>query len=175
MKNEKKNYMDFLMIKIWQILKRFTRSFHQAQISYFWRVDWYITYRTCFIKIQISGWKHGNTESQRIEKYNRFNSNIFQEFGQQMKEFFKWSSMINYFFIIIRFVFFLWCHFFKMCSNEQILVYLSGNTLKNEKKIAQFVTNFSAFDKPNSNMIIFYSAYNVWVFICYYIEWLWGR
>ena len=28
----------YLMIKIWQILKDFARSFHQAYTSYFWRV-----------------------------------------------------------------------------------------------------------------------------------------
>ena len=37
MKNEK-NYMGFLIPKVWQILKPFAGAFHQAQTSYFWRV-----------------------------------------------------------------------------------------------------------------------------------------
>ena len=37
MKNEK-NYVSFLIHKIWQILKRFSRAWSSAQISYFWRV-----------------------------------------------------------------------------------------------------------------------------------------
>ena len=39
MKNEK-NYMGFVMIKIWQILKHFYRALSWAQTSYFWRVEW---------------------------------------------------------------------------------------------------------------------------------------
>ena len=38
MKNEK-NYMGFLVTKIWQILKHFSRAFCWAQTSYFWRVN----------------------------------------------------------------------------------------------------------------------------------------
>ena len=34
MKNEK-NYMGFLITKIWQILKRFSRALSRAQTSYF--------------------------------------------------------------------------------------------------------------------------------------------
>ena len=37
MKNEK-NYIGFLMIKIWQILKRSSRALRWAQTTYFWRV-----------------------------------------------------------------------------------------------------------------------------------------
>ena len=37
MKNEK-NYMGFLIAKIWQILKRFSRALSWAQTSYFWKV-----------------------------------------------------------------------------------------------------------------------------------------
>ena len=37
MKNEK-NYVGFLITKIWQILKRFSRALSWAQTSYFWRV-----------------------------------------------------------------------------------------------------------------------------------------
>ena len=37
MKNEK-NYVGFLITKIWQILKRFAGTFHWVQTSYFWRV-----------------------------------------------------------------------------------------------------------------------------------------
>ena len=37
MKNEK-NYVDFHIPKIWQILKRFARRFHQAQTTHFGRV-----------------------------------------------------------------------------------------------------------------------------------------
>ena len=37
MKNEK-NYMGFLITKIWQILKRSSRALSWAQTSYFWRV-----------------------------------------------------------------------------------------------------------------------------------------
>ena len=38
----KKKYTSFSIPKIWQILKHFTRSFHQAQPSYFWRVSHHI-------------------------------------------------------------------------------------------------------------------------------------
>ena len=34
MKNEK-NYMSFQMLKVWQILKDFARSFYQAYTSYY--------------------------------------------------------------------------------------------------------------------------------------------
>ena len=37
MKKEK-NYMGFLIPKVWQILKCFAGAFHQAQTSYFWGV-----------------------------------------------------------------------------------------------------------------------------------------
>ena len=37
MKNEK-NYMGFLISKVWQILKHFGGAFRWAQTSYFWRV-----------------------------------------------------------------------------------------------------------------------------------------
>ena len=40
MKNEK-NYMGFLIHKIYQILKRFAGTFRWAQTSYFWRVKYY--------------------------------------------------------------------------------------------------------------------------------------
>ena len=40
MKNEK-NYVGFLIHKIWQILKRFARALSWAQTSYFWRVSTY--------------------------------------------------------------------------------------------------------------------------------------
>ena len=43
MKNEK-NYMDFLMIKIWQIFNRFGRSFHQAKTSYYWKMQYIYKY-----------------------------------------------------------------------------------------------------------------------------------
>ena len=37
----KKNYMGFLITKIWQILKRFYRALSWAQTTYFWRVYYY--------------------------------------------------------------------------------------------------------------------------------------
>ena len=44
MKNEK-NYMGFLILKIWQILKHFTRVLSWAQTCYFWRVFWITTFK----------------------------------------------------------------------------------------------------------------------------------
>ena len=38
MKKEK-NYMGFLIPKVWQILNHFAGAFHQAQTSYFWGVS----------------------------------------------------------------------------------------------------------------------------------------
>ena len=70
MKNEKK-YVDFLIHKIWQILKRFSMALRWAQTSDFWRVipvitppffciGFYSRY-TCYILICIIiGAKNGN-------------------------------------------------------------------------------------------------------------------
>ena len=47
MKNEK-NYVGFFIPKIWQILKHFAMSFHQALTSYFGRVYTYMKYHSDF-------------------------------------------------------------------------------------------------------------------------------
>ena len=44
-------YMRFLMIKMWQILKRFSRELSWAQTSYFWRVYWSVIMLMYFIYI----------------------------------------------------------------------------------------------------------------------------
>ena len=49
-----KNYMGFLIHKIWQILKHFSRQLSWAQTSFFWRVAWYVDYY-CRCKAELLG------------------------------------------------------------------------------------------------------------------------
>ena len=59
-----KNYMGFLVTKIWQILKRFSRALSWEQTSYFWRVwhknhkkEFYCPFQAEFNLIIWFGWK----------------------------------------------------------------------------------------------------------------------
>ena len=73
MKNEK-NYVGFLIPKVWQILKHFVGAFHQAQTSYFWRVISYV--KSFDFSINFFSYQHHdhNHNYDNIDYYCYFNN-----------------------------------------------------------------------------------------------------